>query len=93
MERRRLHGIRPACGMGRLCGEDGGEERGVSFVPNGTGAAAFNQTTVRNGGLLSVVPMGLQRRGHFRASPNGAKLRNIQNGFWDRAHKSLITNE
>ena len=36
----------------------GDEGRDSSFVPGGTGAAGFDQPTVGNGGLLSVVPIG-----------------------------------
>jgi hypothetical protein len=36
---------------------------GNSFVPDGTGLVRRAQPTVRNGGLCSVVPKGLQREG------------------------------
>ena len=63
------------------CPEIGGGEHGSpaartreggwddSFVPAGLAPGRGDQPTVGNGGLLSVVPVGLQRRGQSRALP------------------------
>ena len=48
-------------GEDRIVARTGNGGWDASFVPDGTGAAGFDQPTVRNGGLLSVVPKGLQR--------------------------------
>ena len=67
--------------MPQDCPEIGGGELGSpamgmadegwegSFVPDGTGAAGFDQPTVGNGGLWSVVPTGLQWRARLRLRP------------------------